>query len=182
MESIFNKEGVPLLGFGKTVYMSTYGAPENKKVTKPSDDLDNVVTVGDYRICPWGPDNDFPQMADRMIEKTGVLNTGLRTLRNVVMGQGIFPCTVKGLDDQGNEILELIQNRAVIDFCSSRLVRRYFEKSIRDYLKFGRPFPELIPNADGSKMVGINTINAYYCRLTEANTAGEIENCIVSGE
>ncbi|HPS40214.1 MAG TPA: hypothetical protein PL124_12415 [Candidatus Cloacimonadota bacterium] len=110
------------------------------------------------------------------------MNTGLRTLRNVIMGQGIFPCNVTGLDDDGNEVLSLIQDKEVIAFCGSRMVRRYFERALRDYLKFGRTFPELLPNSDGSKIVGINTINAYYARLTEANAMGEIERCIVSGD
>jgi hypothetical protein len=182
MESLYNKQGVPLISFGRATFMSTFGMPESKKVSNPYDVLDDIVTVGDYRVSPWGRNNDFPQYADMMIDKTGVLNTGLRTLRNVILGQGIFPCRVKGLDNDGNEVLELIQDRGVLDFLGSRMVRRYFEKSTRDYTKFGRPFPELIPNADGSKIVGINTINAYYARLTEANTAGEIENCIVSGD
>jgi hypothetical protein len=182
METIFNKEGTPLMSFGRMTFMSTYGAPENRMVSNPSDVLDSTVSVGDYTISPWGRDNDFPQKADLLIEKTGVLNTGLRTLRNVIMGQGIFPCKATGLDDKGNEVLTMIQDKGVRDFCASRMVRRYFEKALRDYLKFGRPFPELIPNRDGSQIVGINTINAFYCRLTEANGRGEIENCIVSGD
>jgi hypothetical protein len=182
MESIHNKEGIPLIGFGKVTYMSTVGMPDRKQITSPTDVLDDIVTLGDYRISPWGRNNDFPQKADKMIEETGVLNTGLRTLRNVIMGQGIFPCRVTGFDDKGNETLQIIDDKGVKDFCSSRMVRRYFEKATRDFLKFGRPFPELIPNKDGSKIVGINTINAFYCRLTEANSSGEIENCIVSGD
>ncbi len=182
MESIYNSEGVPLISFGKRSFVSTAGAPESKLINNPTDSIDWAVTVDDYRIAPWGDNNDFPQQADLLIEKTGVLNTGLRTLRNVILGQGIFPCRVTGLDDEGNEVLELIQDRDLLNLCGGRMVRRYFERALRDYLKFGRCFPELIPNADGTKIVGINTINAYYCRLVEANTRGEIENCIISGD
>jgi len=182
MESIYNKHGVPLIGFGRSSIMSTYGAPESKLVSSPSDKLNYVVTVGDYRVSPWDTDNGFPQTADTLIQKTGVLNTGLRTLRNVILGQGIFPCRVEGYDADGNEVLKMIDDKTIRDFCSSRMVRRYMEKATRDFLKFGRAFPEMIPNQAGNQMVGLNCVNAYYCRVTEANKAGEIEYCIISGD
>lgn len=182
METIYNNEGIPLIGFGRATYMSTTGAPPARLISNPHDEIDWAVTVDDLRIAPWGDNNDFPQQADLLIEKTGVLNTGLRTLRNVIMGQGIYPCNVTGLDEEGNEKLELIQDKSVLAFCGGRMVRRYFERALRDYLKFGRCFPELIPNQDGSSIVGINTINAYYCRLSEANPRGEVEHCIISGD
>jgi hypothetical protein len=62
------------------------------------------------------------------------------------------------------------------------MVRRYLEKATRDYLKFGPAFIQLLPNNDGSQLVGINTINAKYCRLSVANSSGVIEKCIVSGK
>ena len=181
MEAIFNKQGIPLLSFGRHTILSTVGAPESK-ASNPLDELDSYVVIGDYKVAPWGRNNDFPQLADKEIERTGVLNTGLRTWRNVILGQGIFPCKVTGFDADGNETLEIIQDKAIRDFCGSRMVRRYFEKAVRDYTKFGRCFPQLIPNVNGDQIVGINTINAYYCRLTEANLSGEIEYCIVTGE
>lgn len=181
MEVIYNKEGVPLLSLGRRTLMSTTGAPETKLVSKPYDPLDYYITVRDYKVVPWGSDNKFPQASDALIEKTGVLNTGLRTLRNVILGQGIFPCTIKGYDDNGNELLDIIQDPKIKAFCSSRMVRRYLEKSTRDFLKFGRAFPELVPSV-GGQIAGLNSINAYYCRVTEANAHGEVENCIVSGD
>lgn len=150
--------------------------------SKPLDKLDFPVGVGTYKVSPWESSNNFPQQADLLIQKTGVLNTGLRTLRNVILGQGIFPCKVTGYDNDGNEILAIIDDIQVRDFCASRVVRRYLEEATRDYLKFGIAFPELIPNEKGDRIVGINTVNAYYCRLTEANSSGEIDYCIVSGD
>jgi hypothetical protein len=55
-------------------------------------------------------------------------------------------------------------------------------KALRDYLKFGCAFVQILLNADGSKIVvGINTINAKYCRLSMADQNGVITKCVVSG-
>lgn len=52
---------------------------------------------------------------------------------------------------------------------------------MRDYFKFGVCFPELIPNVDGSKIVGINTVNAMFGRYTE-KANGVIPSVCVSGK
>jgi len=60
------------------------------------------------------------------------------------------------------------------------IVRRYMANALRDYFKLGISFAELIANADGSQIVGISTINAQHCRLTQAQ-GGSIKNCIIHG-
>ena len=52
--------------------------------------------------------------------------------------------------------------------------------TLRDYFKFGISFAELIANQDGSLIVGISTINAMHCRLTQAEQ-GSIKNCVIHG-
>src|SRR5665648_909187 len=134
------------------------------------------------QVSAWGPNNDFPTIADGIINSVGVLNTGLKFTRNFTLGQGIFACKVKDYDEQGNEILERVKDKSLVAFANSRLVRRYMAKALRDYLKFGCAFVQIMMNADGSQIVGINTINAKYCRLSFANINGVIEKCIVSGK
>ena len=43
-------------------------------------------------------------------------------------------------------------------------------------------FVQFLMNADGSQIVGINSINAKYCRLGVANNMGVVEKCVVSGK
>ena len=85
-------------------------------------------------------------------------------------------------DESGNEVLSRVKDKSLITFANSRLVRRFMSKALRDYLKFGCAFVQVIMNADGSKMVGINTINAKYCRLSIADQNGVIQKCVVSGK
>jgi hypothetical protein len=178
-EILFNKAGVPLIAYGKSYQATTTGAPVDKlkKTSQPKDPNEDYLTVGDVKLASWGSANNFPTQADTLIKSVGVLNTGLKFTRNFTLGQGIFPCKVIDYDDTGNEIIEKVKDKNLILFGNSRLVRRYMAKALRDYLKFGPAFIQILMNNDGSKIAGINTINAKYCRLSFANEAGVIEKC-----
>ena len=185
-EILWNKQGDPLMVSGRSYMGVTKGGPteQPKKLASPKPpeiDLDKT-RVGDIVIADWGPGNLWPTKADEIINKVGVLNTGLRFTRNFTLGQGIFPCEVDGYDEKGNEVLKSVADKTLAVFANSRMVRRYMEKALRDYLKLGIPFVQLLMNATGDKIVGINTINAKYCRLAVANTMGVVEKCVVSGK
>ena len=183
-EILFNKEGNPLMAFGKTFFADTVGSPRNDteiiKPVKPIEELDQTEGFNQYTLSPWGVDNNFPYRALDIIGRTGVLNTGLKYIRNFTLGQGIFPVKVTGYNDKGDEVLEVINNPAITSFLEGRIVRRYMANTLRDYFKLGIAFAELIPNSAGNTMVGINSINAQHCRLTQAEN-GVIKNCVVHG-
>lgn len=180
----FNRHGVPLMAYGSRYFASTTGVPADKpkSVAEPQNDDPDITYVGDIEVADWGSSNNFPDTAITTIGKTGVLNTGLKFLRNLTLGQGIFPVRITGFDDKGNEELQVVDDQKLRLFINSRLVRRYLEKSLRDYLKFGAAFAQMIPSVTGDQLVGINNINARYCRLSSANESGIIEKCIVSGK
>lgn len=188
-EVLYNKDGVPMIGYGtRGLFMTTTGGPNGapavkpKSVASPKDvDPDKTLIEG-IEISDWGKGNNFPQKADEMITSVSVLNSGLKFTRNFTLGQGIFPVTVTGYDNDGNEVLKPVDDVKLQNFGKSRLVRRYLEKATRDYLKFGPAFVQLLPNAGGNELAGINTINAKYCRLSIANKMGQIEKCVVSGK
>lgn len=190
-----NKAGVPLIAYGKSFIAVTKGAPAEKKeaeqstkkvskisVSMPKDDDPFKTSVVNIEIVDWGTGNKFPDDALTTIESVGVLNTGLRFVRNFTLGQGIFPANIKGYDKYGNELLELVNDPDIVKVCNGRVVRRYMEKAGRDYFKFAPAFVEIIMNGDGTKVAGINAVNARYCRLSKANNKGEIEWCVISGK
>ena len=182
---LYNKTGVPLIGYGnRGLYLNTMGVPEEKpkKIATPQQADPDKTSIENHSISDWGSANSFPTKADEIITSVSVLNSGLKFIRNFTIGQGIFPVTAEGFDDDGNEVLKQVTDPKIRSFANSRMVRRYLEKATRDYLKFGPAFVQLLPNADGSHLVGINTINAKYCRLSIANKNGTIEKCIVSGK
>jgi len=180
---MFNESGIPLMAFGTRHFATTTGVPlKSKKISEPKNDDPDTTTAGDITISSWGSSNDVPSTSDITINKVGVLNSGLKFMRNFTIGQGIFPVIVTGYDEKGNEKLEQVDDPKLRAFANSRMVRRYLEKSVRDYFKFGPSFVQLIPNEEGTNLVGINTINAKYCRLGVADKAGVINKCVVSGQ
>lgn len=179
---LFNNQGAPLLAFGDRYFASTTGAPmERPAVSKQLEKQDDKVSIDGKNIVSWGSNNDFPTKANELIRSVGVLNTGLKFIRNFTIGQGIYACRVKGYDDQGNEQLEILNDPKLVTFCQGRMVRRYLEKAARDYLKYGKSDVQLIPNLEGTEMVGLNTLNSIYTRYTEA-IDGIIQQCIISGK
>lgn len=185
-ELLFNSDGAPLLGFGSGkgsgFHMITKGSPLARPgVSVSVEQTDNKTSVGGYTIADWGSGNNFPTTANNMIRAVGVLNTGLKFIRNFTLGQGIFPTEVTGYDDAGNEQLKVINDKKIIALCEGRMVRRYLEKASRDLFKFGPANVQMIPNEDGSKIVGLHSLNALQCRYTLAKN-GIIEKVIVSGK
>jgi hypothetical protein len=110
---IFSKEGIPLLAYGTTYYATTTGTPQEKlkQTVQPKNPDEDKLMVGDLWISDWGTGNKFPVTADEIINKVGVLNTGLKFTRNFTLGQGIFACKVSDYDEQGNEILERVKDK-----------------------------------------------------------------------
>lgn len=189
MDILYSKNGTPLMMSCSSSFMTTSGSPmgitpeEKKKLiqtvdTKTEQDFTDLSGI---RLLSWRSNNDFPQWADQIITSTSVLNSGLKFMRNFTLGQGIYACKITGFDDKGNEILEPYPNQEVHKIVSSRVVRRYMERIARDYFKFGSGAVQFIPNNEGSNIVGLNTLNAYYWRLSERDKHGA-EKCVVSGK
>lgn len=185
MEILYNSKGYPLMMTSNFIYGETTGAPsadelKRKNILMPYD-MQNItyIDVDGYQVSPWGESNDFPQLAAKEIEGASVLNTGLKFLRNLTLGQGIYPCIVEGYDDNGNEVLKPIEDAKVKSFVASRMVRRYMEKVLRDYLKFGNGAVHFVPGMNGG-IIGLNPVNALWRRYTKLGNISE-SKCLVSG-
>lgn len=186
MDILYNNEGVPLMMHSDIAFYDTkldkQTADERRRVLFPYDDTrHDFIEVAGQRVLSWGKDNMFPWHAAETVRNTTVLNTGLRFLRNLTMGQGIFACKVKGYNDKGDEILQPVEDSSYQRFVGSRMVRRYMEKTLRDFLKVGISAVHFVPNAAGNKIIGLNTINSQYFRFTEPLDALGSQNCVVSG-
>lgn len=179
----YNKEGTPLLMQSTSFFASTVSDREaikerSKALFPYDDDTRDFIYLDNKRVVAWGEDNMFPAMAIDTVRTTTVLNTGLKFLMRLTMGQGIFPCEVTGYDDDGNEILTPIKDNAIKECISSRMVRRYMEKVLRDYLKVGVGVAQFVPNAKGD-IIGLNALNCLHYRFTVPDVDGNQE-CIVA--
>ena len=130
MDILFNNEGLPLMMTSSLIYGESIGKVTNEEVNRrnilaPLDQENKeIIMVGNHNVLSWGKENKFPQMAGKTISETTVLNTGLKFLLHITIGQGIYPCSVHGYDDDGNEILEPFTNTNVTEFINSLVVRR----------------------------------------------------------
>ena len=140
----------------------------------------DYVYVGQHKVVSWGNANKFPQWAGKLIRETTVLNTGLQYLLFLMLGQGIFGGKVTGINDDGSEKIEPIQDPKLTRFLESRIVRKYMEKVLRDYLKFGNGAVQFVPTADLRALQILNPLNALWYRYTEPDAYGS-QNAIVSG-
>lgn len=187
MDILFNKNGTPVMMTSVTAFVESVGRENNKERDKRKNlilpfDWKKLRTIAfdDLKVVSWGKGNAFPQRAAETIQGTSVLNTGLKFLRSLTIGQGIYPCQVTGFDAKGNEILSPVDDKAVNADVQSRMVRRYLEKASRDYFKFGTAFTQMVTNQKG-EIIGLQALNAHFSRFTLPDEYGRMK-CVVSGD
>ena len=186
----FNKYGVPLMISTSSAFMATTGAPNKQVIDEQKKKTDKTVNtksdqdffnLSGIDMLSWGSNNDFPQKANENITSIGVLNSGLKFLRNLTLGQGIYACTIDGYNADGSEILKSYGDPELQRYLQSRPIRRYLELVARDYFKFGSSAVQFIPSNDG-KIYGLNPINAFFWRLSKRDPNTGKEKCVVSGK
>lgn len=187
MDILFNDKGVPLMFTCGEMGGETFTDAAIRRNMAQREVLqvhDNwaydYLWVGNHKVVSWGKANQFPQWAAKLIKETTVLNTGLQYLLFLMLGQGIFGCRVVGINDDGSERVEPIDDPRLSRFLESRVVRKYMEKVLRDYLKFGNGAVQFVPTMDMRAMQILNPLNALWYRYTEPDAFGSQE-CVVSG-
>lgn len=166
--------------FGDTITDKMTSEDRRRALFPYDDSRRDFVYVGNRRVVAWGADNQWPYTAVQQVRDTTVLNTGLKYLRNLTLGQGLFACQVTGYNDNGDEVLVPINDARLNRFIQSRNVRRYMEKVLRDYLKTGCGAVQFVPNIEGTDIVGLQPLNCTQFRFTAPDEHGYSE-CIVSG-
>lgn len=160
METIFNKEGTPLLFLGSACWGGTSRQPD------PQEEVFNKFTFKDVEYACWGSNNRYPEDALDIIGKTGVLSTGLNYKCRCCYGQGVLPVSLAGLDEKNRERYEPVNNPEVLNFLRGYSFRNYHVQAFRDLIKLGNCFPVFVFSADGSRIIRTQTINARHCRLS----------------
>lgn len=186
MEILFNREGTPLSMTSSQVFGESVGRPADyeKKRSKflAPYSLKSVRTIPykELSVMEWGRGNKFPQRAVETVSSTSVLNTGLKFLRALTVGQGVMAVKVSGYKDNGDELLQPVDDPKVQRWVNSRMVRRFLEKASRDYFKTGSAAVEMLVNAAGD-ICGMNPLNALFYRYTVPDAYGACK-CVVSGD
>lgn len=184
MDILFNKEGTPLMFNSTAAMFENEGLPASydskRKELLSSYNYGEIRTseYGGVDWVDWGRDNDFPDFATGLIAKTSVLNTGLRFLQRVLVGNGLQAVRVVGTDDKGNEKYEVVDDPKVNEIVNSRNTRKYLAEASRDYTKFGNALVEFVPDLAGKGIVGLNVINALFRRFSLPDALGGCKVCV----
>lgn len=162
---IFNKDGYPLMYVGKTFFGETSGAPTIAP-EKIKEKLDDTFNFNENTYANWGSNNTYPDDADEIIGKTGVLATGIDYKCRCCYGQGVLPTKFGGFDEQNNEIYSAIPDPEINKFLRSYVFRNFHTDAFRDLNKFGNCFALFNFNIEGTKILSPQIINARHCRLS----------------
>ena len=162
MNIIFNKEGYTVMMSSDRLFAVTVSKQE-----KSNEDPKETFTFKDKEFVCWGPNNNYPDEAVRVIGSTGVLSTAIGFKARTSFGQGVVPMDITGYDDEGNMTLRPCTSAEVQRYFRSYEFRQYMSQAFRDLFKFGNCFPIFYFNKDGSKIVRLILRNARHCRVSK---------------
>jgi len=170
MSLTFDKNGRPDYYIGKKAIINFEdpSLPKDKKTIDITTDSE-PDNLGKLKYIKWYADNDFPITAHTLIDKTPVLKNALRTLTKVTAGQGLYPCRVKGFNDDGTEQIEIINDPELTRLLNQYIIRNYVADAGYDLYALGNSFVKLIPSLDGKRLLKIVAINSRHCRLSEVD-------------
>lgn len=155
-----------------------YSADEQKKgPTTPFDDETETTITNE--IADWGATNDYPQKIINYAKGTFIPEALDRKIRFLYSCQPYF-VKVIDVDADGNEIYGRTDFNAEWNkFIRSAAFNRYRLEAITDLYWFFNVFPELNVSVDRSKIVGITTQDASFCRWGKQNDKGQIDFCYI---
>ncbi len=125
-------------------------------------DADDPITVGKYRISPWGDSNDMPQQVMDNVGKSEVVGANLEFNIRCMYGQGVQPFFRSF--ENGKERLDICTDNAVLDFIEDNDIPGYFLEQCADMVTFWNTFPEVILSRDLKKIVSIRHKEAAFSR------------------
>lgn len=137
------------------------------KGEKHSENPRESFTFREKEFVSWGPNNNYPDEAVRVIGTTGVLSTAIGFKARTSFGQGVVPMDENGWNEDGSPILTPCQDKKVQHYFRSYEFRQYMAQAFRDLFKFGNCFPIFYFNEDGSKIVRLIIRNARHCRVSK---------------
>lgn len=107
----------------------------------------DMQDVGDYRIAPWGNDNDLPQRVMGLIEKAEIVGTNANFNWRVMYGLGTRLVKVVR-DKDTNRAMDFIEqtNGEAYDWYMRNNVPLLTQEIMSDISHFANAFPVLLPD------------------------------------
>lgn len=137
-------------------------------------DLD-PISVGKYRVAPWGPDNLLPNHLIAKVEKGDIVGANLRFNRDVAFGLG--PKLVRAVKrDEFGRVLEWapVEDGEIFDWFDANDIPLFIQQQLTDVSYFYNAFPEIILSPDYQKISAIRHKEAVFSRWSVMNKRGDI--------
>jgi len=158
----------------------------NTSIAKPLPDANLTLTT---QYVPWGNTNLEPKFMADDIENSGVLNASIASKVRMAIGKGIEPFLQIGVNEDGTEVLQHVQDEEINDWFRNNNTYKYSYKSIYNLLAYGWGSTQFLLNksaiAGDINNVKINRVFAtdvYTARLGKKGKNNFIENLFLCSD
>lgn len=125
-------------------------------------DSDQTITLGKFKVVPWGEDNDLPELIMEKIGKSDAVGANVDHNIKMMYGQGVKPF-LKSIEN-GVERFDECTDQQVIDFYEKNDIPGYFLEQCADMATFYNTFPELILTKDLKSIYSLQHKEATFSR------------------
>ena len=118
MNNILTINGIPIFRTTERVFFDTVKSdkPNDARQTKNiTIEKSNTFFFKGIEFVNWGNNNRFPDDAELLVHRTGVLQTALNYKSRCCYGQGVIPVVSDGLDENLKEIVKSFNNTLIIN-------------------------------------------------------------------
>jgi hypothetical protein len=163
--------------------------PEAKAILamRPSSEMfkepDKPLEIGNYKIVPWGENNNLPAEIIEKIEKSEIVSANLELNVLTGYGTGIKPMRriIENRKLVGYE--EVYDDQKVLEFFENNDIPGYFLEQLTDLRAFYNVFPEIILSNDKKSIVTLRSKEAAFSRWGVMDkTLGRITKHYYSGK
>ena len=149
-------------------------APETSAVLREDYDF-TPVSVGKYKIAPWGEDNLLPSHVLKKIEKNDVVSANIKFNRDVCYGLGpkLVRVVTRNADGSPRSWQE-VTSGPEFDFFERNDIPMFVMQQLTDVLHYYNAFPELAYSPDGKRIATVRHREAVFSRWSIMNAKGQI--------
>jgi hypothetical protein len=125
-------------------------------------DAEDPITVGKWRIAPWGEDNNLPANVMEKIGNSDPLSANIDHNIKMMYGQGVQPY-LRFVED-GKERFEICTDERVLQFYEENDIPGYFLEQCADMATFYMAVPEFILTRDLKSVYSLRHKEAAFSR------------------
>jgi hypothetical protein len=172
------KDGIGYSSHTKAAYILPGNNANAKKFSAPVE-RDTAVS---QPYADWGTNNDLPIKMAKDIEECGVLSAALDAKARIAVGKGLQPFLLMGVDKEGKEELEWVNDSEIHDWFELNDSFGYSINSIYDRCSYGWSPSQLLLSRNRQKINRIKRTDVVTARLAKKDTNGFINNLYLSAD